>query len=161
MVLKALLFKCLDRRCTGWIGVHRWDPTTKHNINKMEMVQRRAVRYVHSDWRRHSSTNEMMNQLKWQTLEHRRHTARLTMMYKIQHNLVDIPLNKYTQPARTHCATEHLAAGRRGHPLQLRFQRSRLQAYKHSFFISTIITLEQTHSPNNKCSLHRGFQTVP
>ena len=65
-------------------------------------------------------------------------TARLTMMYKIQHGLVDIPLSKYTQPARTHCATEHLAAGRRGHPLQLMVQRSRLQAYKHSFFIGTI-----------------------
>ena len=130
-----------------------WDPTTKHNINKMEMVQRRAARYVHSDWRRHSSPTEMMNQLQWQTLEHRRHTARLTMMYTIQHNLIDIPLNKYTQPARTHCATEHLAAGRRGHPLQLRVQRSRLQAYKHSFFISTIepwnkLTVQTINAPS-------------
>ena len=80
----------------------------------------------------------MMKQLKWQTLEHRRHTARLTMMYKIQHGVVDIPLSKYTQPACTHCVTEHQAAGRRGHPLQLGVQRSRLQAYKHSFFISTV-----------------------
>ena len=80
---------------------------------------------------------KMMQQLKWQSLEHRRHTARLTM-YKIQHGLVDIPLSKYTQPARTRCATEHLAAGRRGHPLQHMVQRSRIQAYKHSFFISTI-----------------------
>ena len=67
-----------------------WDPTTKHSINKLEMVQRRAARYVHRDWRRHSSPTEMMNQLKWHTLKHRRHTARLTMMYNIQHNLVDI-----------------------------------------------------------------------
>ena len=63
---------------------------------------------VHSDWRRHSSPTEMMQQLKWQSLEHRRHTARLTMMYNIQHGLVDIHLSKYAQPARTHCATEHL-----------------------------------------------------
>ena len=95
----------------------------------------------------------MMNQLKWQTLEHRRHTARLTMMYTIQHNLVDIPLSKYTQPARTHCATEHIAAGRRGHPLQLRVQRSRLQACKHSFFISTIepwntLTVQTINAPS-------------
>ena len=35
------------------------DPTTKHNINKLGMLQRRAARYVHSDWRRHSSPTEM------------------------------------------------------------------------------------------------------
>ena len=88
-----------------------------------------------------------------QTLEHRRHTARLTNMYKIQHSLVYIPLSKYTQPVRTHCATEHLSAGRRGHPLQLRVQRSRLQAYKHSFFISTIepwnkLTVQTINAPS-------------
>ena len=115
-----------------------WDPTSKQNIYKLEMVQRRAARYVQSDWLRHSNPTEMMKKLKWPSLEQRRHTAWLTMMYKIQPGLVDIPLSKYTQPARTHCATEHLAAGRRGHPLQLMVQHSLLQAYKHSFFISTI-----------------------
>ncbi|KAK2178352.1 hypothetical protein NP493_546g02033 [Ridgeia piscesae] len=95
----------------------------------------------------------MVKKLKWQSLEHRSHTARLTMMYTIQHGLVDIPLSKYTQPARTHCATEHLAAGRRGHPLQLMVQRSRLQAYKHSFFISTIehwnkLTAQTIYAPS-------------
>ncbi|KAK2178351.1 hypothetical protein NP493_546g02034 [Ridgeia piscesae] len=28
-----------------------WDPTTKQNIYKLEMVQRRAARYVQSAWR--------------------------------------------------------------------------------------------------------------
>ena len=102
------------------------------------MVQRHAARYVQCDWWRHSSPTEMMNQLKWQTLEHCRHTARLTMMYTIQHRLIDIPLSKYTQPACTHCATEHLATWRRGRRLQLMVQRLWLQAYKHLFFISTI-----------------------
>ena len=68
------------------------------------------------------------------------------MMYKIQHD-------KYTQPARTHCATEYLAAGHRGHPLQLMVQRSRLQAYKHSFFVSTIepwnkLTVQTINAPS-------------
>ena len=83
------------------------------------MLQRRAARYVHSDWRCHSSPTEMM--------QHRRHTARLIMMYKIQHGLIDIPLSEYTHPSQ--CTTEHQAAGLRGHPQQLRVQRSRLQAY--------------------------------
>ena len=44
-----------------------WDPTTKQNINKLEMVQRRAARYVQSDWRRHGSPTEMMKKLKLQS----------------------------------------------------------------------------------------------
>ena len=96
-----------------------------------------------------------MQQLKWQSLDYRRQTAKLAMMYKIQHGLVDIPLNKYTQPARTHCATEHLAARSRGHPLQLMVQRSQLQAYKHSFFISTIepwnkLTVQTINAPSTE-----------
>ena len=79
------------------------------------------------------------------------------MMQQIQHGLVDIPLSKYTQPVRTHCATEHLAAGRRGHPLQLMVQRSRLQAYKHSFSISTIepwnkLTIQAINAPSIELS---------
>ena len=49
------------------------------------------------------------------------------MMYKIQ------------QPARTHCATEHLATGRRGHPLQLMVQCSWIQAHEHSILYTLFI----------------------
>ena len=62
-----------------------WDLITKQNINKLEMLQRRAARYVPSDWRCNSSPAEMIQQLKWQSLENRRKTARLIMMHKIQH----------------------------------------------------------------------------
>ena len=110
------------------------------------MVQNWAARYIQSDWRRHSSPTEIMQQLKWQSLDYRRHTTKLAMMYKIQHGLVDIPLSKYTQPARIHCATEHLAAGSRG-------QCSRIQAYKHSFFIRTI-------EPWNKLPLFMGIYAL-
>ena len=95
----------------------------------------------------------MIEQLKWQSLEQRRHTARLTMMYTIQYGLFYIPLSKYTQPAPIHCATEHLAAGRRGHPLQLMVQR--IHAYKHVFFISTIepwnkFTVQTINAPSTE-----------
>ena len=96
--------------------------------------------------RRHSSPTEMVKKLKWQSLEHRSHTAKLTMMYTIQHGLVDIPLSKYTQPARTHCATEHLAAG----PYNPWFNAP---GYKHSFFISSIehwnkLTAQTIYAPS-------------
>ncbi|KAK2181341.1 hypothetical protein NP493_403g05009 [Ridgeia piscesae] len=104
----------------------------------------------------------MIQQLKWQSLEHSRQTDSLTMMYKIRHGLVDIPLSKYTQSACTHCATEHLVAGHRGYPLPLMVQRSRIQAYELSFFIATIEPWNKlTAQTVNARSTARGFQAVP
>ena len=60
------------------------------------------------------------------------------MLANIQHGLDDIALGLYTQPGRTHSATEHLAAGHKGHPLQLMVQHSQIPAYEHTFFIATI-----------------------
>ena len=50
--------------------------------------QHRAARFVSGKpWRRHEkdSITNMLNQLKWATLEERRKCARLTLLYKILH----------------------------------------------------------------------------
>jgi len=65
-----------------------WDPYTKSNINKIEMIQRRAARYVCNDYRRTSSVTEMLQQLGWKSLEQRRKIIRLIMMYKLLNGLV-------------------------------------------------------------------------
>ena len=55
------------------------------------MVQRRAARFVKSDYRREPGfVTELLSLLKWQSLAERRMAARLTMMYKTVHGLVDI-----------------------------------------------------------------------
>ena len=46
-----------------------WDPHTKRNTNKIEMVQRRCARYVTGNFDRTSSVTFMLNCLSWQTLE--------------------------------------------------------------------------------------------
>lgn len=61
-----------------------WDPHTQTNTKKIEMVQRRAARYVTSRTRNRSSVTDMLNGLKWRSLENRRKDARLTMLYKIE-----------------------------------------------------------------------------
>ncbi|KXJ17197.1 putative RNA-directed DNA polymerase from transposon BS [Exaiptasia diaphana] len=53
-----------------------WDPYTKSNIDKLEKIQRRAARFVCRDYRRTSSVTEMIQSLKWNSLEHRRKTPR-------------------------------------------------------------------------------------
>ena len=68
------------------------DPTTQTLIQTLENVQRRAARFVINDYisRTLGCVTSMLTSLEWQTLEQRRRISRLVMMYKIQHQLVDI-----------------------------------------------------------------------
>ncbi len=67
-----------------------WDPHTKKLINKIEMVQRRAARFVLNRWGFKDSVTEMLNNLKWSPLADRRKQFRLTMFYNIHHGLIPI-----------------------------------------------------------------------
>ena len=67
-----------------------WDRHTKRNTNKIEMTQRRCVRYVTGNFDRTSSVTSLLNYLSWPTLEERRRQYRLAMMYRILHRQVDI-----------------------------------------------------------------------
>ena len=64
-------------------------------------MQKRAARYVCNRWHNTSSVSAMLNELSWESLARRRERARLCMMYKVVHGLVDIPwlhLNKVLIP---------------------------------------------------------------
>ena len=67
-----------------------WDPSSKQNRDRLEMVQHRAARYVLNCYERSASVTEMLKQLDWETLELRRKKARLIMLYKMHCNLVEI-----------------------------------------------------------------------
>jgi hypothetical protein len=62
----------------------------KSDINKIEMVQRRAARYVTNRQHNTFSVGDMLQQLKWCSLEDRRRDARLVTMYKITHDKVAV-----------------------------------------------------------------------
>ena len=105
-----------------------WDPHTAANISKVEAVQRRAARFVCGDYRTTSSTSEMIANLQWPSLQQRRQDAKVSMIYRIHHNLVDIPT--------THLRTTALST--RGHPLKFFVPYTRTDIYKASFFPSGI-----------------------
>ena len=67
-----------------------WDPHHQTDIRKLECVQRRVVRFVLSSQHNRSSVTAMIQRLGWRSLEDRRRDARLTMLYKIDHELVAI-----------------------------------------------------------------------
>ena len=76
-----------------------WAPSMDTNTDKIEMVQGRAARFVTNDYGRKSSVTEMIVDLGWDTLQKCRDLARLSMMYRIVHNLVDIPVEPYLTPS--------------------------------------------------------------
>ena len=68
-----------------------WDPHTSSNINHLEAVQRSAARMCLNSFSRNSSVTVMLNDLELPSLHCRRFKSKLQMLYKIIHNLVDIP----------------------------------------------------------------------
>ena len=84
-----------------------WSPYTKEYIWKIEMVQRRAARYVTNRYHNTSNVTSMLDHLEWETLESRRTKNQLIMFFKIVHGLVDIPADKYLTPAFTQTPSHH------------------------------------------------------
>ena len=77
-----------------------WDPHSKRNIDKLEMVQRRAARFVKGDYSRTSSLTAMLADLKWNTLQQRRIQSKTVMLYRVVHKLVSIPVTPFLIPIR-------------------------------------------------------------
>ena len=88
--LKELAYFSLVRSFTDYCSTV-WDPHQKYNHDKLEMVQRRAARFVKSKYKRTESVTAMLNELGWHSLSKRREDARLILLYKIINNLAKVP----------------------------------------------------------------------
>ena len=71
-----------------------WDPHLVKHKNLLENVQRKAARWITSDYQRTSSVTRMLNTLQLEPLEDRRRSNRLTLMYKIIHENVAVPMEE-------------------------------------------------------------------
>ena len=120
-----------------------WDPFPAKNINKLEMVQRRAARYVSYNFDYKSSVSLMLNQLGWRSLEKRRRDARLSMFYKMENSLVSIDFDKYLHP-------QNLLL-RNSHEFSYQIPQSNSDAHKFSFIPRTIC--QWNSLPSNVVSL--------
>ena len=107
-----------------------WDPHTVIHINQIERVQRRAARWVMSDFQRTSSVTTMLNTLGWRNLAQRRADSRLVLMFKIVHGLVAIPQTQLVRPHRI---------SRNSHSFAFRQIQTTKNVYKYSFFPLTIV----------------------
>ena len=105
-----------------------WDPHSKRNIDKLEMVQRRAARFVKGDYSRTSSVTAMLADLEWNTLQQRRMQSKTVMLYRVVHQLVSIPVTPFLIPIRAS----------RCHNMRYAIPRSTVNAHLYSFFPSAI-----------------------
>ena len=124
-----------------------WDPHTKELTSQLEMVQRRAARFVTAYYRRRHSVTLLLNQLQWQTLLQRGTHSKVTMLYRIHHQLVAIPA---MPPYIIYSSTTN-----RGHHMQLQQHHCRINSYQHSFFPSVVNLWNQL--PSDTVGLNRSI----
>ena len=128
--VKAVAYKTMVRPQLEYASAV-WSPYTEALSHQLEQVQRRAARWVKRDYRQTSSVSTILSDLHWRRLDQRRTDARLSLLYKITHNLVAIPTCAYLTPTGRSSRTTHNYA--------YRHISTTKDYYKYSFFPRTIV----------------------
>ena len=106
-----------------------WSPYVRTNIARLEMVQRKAARFVFNKFSPYSSVTSMLSKLNWQSLEVRRTNAIITMFYKIINNIICIDFSQNLQP---------VLSSPRGYLKRFISLPARVNSYYHSFLPHSI-----------------------
>ena len=130
-----------------------WDPHTSADIQKVEMVQRRAARFVNNNYKKSEGTvTDLLTKMNWQTLEQRRKNARLIILFKIQNQDIAVPIPDYIQRPKA-------SQTRQYHATKFRVMAPRSNAYKFSFFPRTILDWNSLPSSLLDCKKLDIFKT--
>ena len=107
-----------------------WDPFMQYDVDTLETVNKRAARMVYNkSWREQGvSPTALLQELGWKTLKERRKNQRLTVMYRIEHELIAVPSVRMCK--RPLCT--------RGHEYKYREIGATCEPVRNSFFIRTI-----------------------
>ena len=96
--IKHLAYTTLVRPILEYASII-WDPRTDSNTLKLETVQRRSARRIMQNYNRHASVTTMLQHLDLPTLQQRRRHSKIIMLYRIRHQLANIPTTTYITPA--------------------------------------------------------------
>lgn len=109
-----------------------WTPFTKKNADSLEKVQRQAARFICSNYRQTASVTDMLNSCGLEPLTVRRQRARLKFFYLIYNKELNINIESYAQ------ALTSKRSARLNHSKSVQSYYSRIDIFKHSFFVETI-----------------------
>lgn len=128
LLLKTSLFNCYPTLEYASIV---WDPYTKRNIEALEIIQRKSVRFIHSKYRRTDSPTNLMKENSIPTLEKRRKMHRLKFLFLLNNKKLSVNRDLYLKPLTTR-QTRH----RQAHSLPPYFAKTNIFMY--SYFYRTI-----------------------
>ena len=145
--VKTVAYKSLVRPILDY-GSTVWDPHFQCDIDKLESVQRRSARFCTADYSRFSSVTSMLEKLEWPQLKKRRENMRLTMLYKINNELVSIDKNNLSPAENTNTRSNN------NHKFHIPYAKK--DVYKYSFFPRTIkkwnaLPNEVVNAPDINC----------
>ena len=123
-ITKHLAYTTLVRPILEYASII-WDPQTATNIHKLEMIQRHSARHIMHNYTRHASVTTMLQHLDLPTLQQRRQHSKIIMLYRIRHQLANIPTATYIRPSTRN--TQHCI-----------LPYARTFVFQTSFFPSTI-----------------------
>ena len=83
-----------------------WNPYIKKDVNKIENIQRRAVRFVLNNYNQRGSVSALINHLCWNSPEKRTQLSCLLLMSRIQNQLIAINGNHYLTPMLLTCPVQ-------------------------------------------------------
>ena len=124
--IKAQCYNSLVRPILEY-GCCAWDPHLVTQIDKLEKINKRAARFVTGNHtREHGNTRKNMKSLGWQPLQERRAKLKVTMLFKIKEDLIEI--NK----------EDLIPSFSPRHPLNFFYPQSSKDCHLFSFFPSAI-----------------------
>ena len=130
--IKSLAYTTLVRPLLEYASA-AWDPYTGRNVKDIEMVQRRAARFVTKEYGHETSVGKLVSDLGWQTLQKRRQNARLAVFHRAQSGwpgLSDVVLGLRRQSRPTRSSSDTACTYSR--------LQTRTDCYKFSFLPRTI-----------------------
>ena len=108
-----------------------WDPCQRKHVKQLESVKCHAARFTTGNYYSMNlgCVTNMVTQLGWDLLEHRRAKHRITMFYEIINKLANIPVH---HQLKVHDSSTHGSASHKFTHLN-----TKLNCYKYSFLPAT------------------------